>query len=200
MSSLNYDTITASFEKHGFETHVFPSREAARDFFVKTLDKQTIGFGGSVTLQEMGLYEALRDHNAVTWHNKVAAFEVRRLANSSRIYITSANAVTESGEIVNIDGTGNRVAMTAFGPDCCYFVVGRNKITSNLEAALHRAKHVAAPKNAQRLGAKTPCAVKGDRCYDCSSPGRICRVTAITERVPMGMKCVMVFVDEDLGY
>lgn len=197
---MNYDVIRKNFEKHGFETLLFGSGAEARDFFVSTLDKQTIGFGGSVTLEQLGLYEALRDHNAVSWHNKVPAFEVRRLANQSRIYITSVNAIAETGEIVNIDGTGNRVAMTAFGPECCYYVVGKNKITPNVEAAIHRSKNVAAPKNAQRVGVKTPCAVKGDRCYDCSSPDRICRVTVITERPPMGMKQVIVFVDEDLGY
>lgn len=197
---MDYDAIRKAFEKHGFETLLFSSKEDARVYFVETLSKQTIGFGGSVTLEEMGLYEALRDSNAVTWHNKVAAFGVRRLANQSSIYITSANAVTETGEIVNIDGTGNRVAMTAFGPECCYFVIGKNKIMPDLDAAVQRAKNVAAPKNARRVGVKTPCAVKGDRCYDCNSPDRICRVTVITDRVPMGMRQVIVFVDEDLGY
>lgn len=197
---MNYDAIRKNFEKHGFETLLFPSKEEARDYFVKNLDKQTVGFGGSVTLQEMGLYEALQGHNAVVWHNKVAAFDVRRLANQSNVYITSANAVTETGEIINIDGTGNRVAMTAFGPECCYFVVGRNKVAPSIEAAFYRAKNVAAPKNAQRVGVKTPCAVKGDRCYNCNSPDRICRVTVMTDRPPMGMKQVIVFIDEDLGY
>lgn len=152
---MDYSRITTSFEKHGFMTHIFSTKEDARDFFVRELDKQTIGFGGSVTLEEMQLYEALRDHNAVSWHNKVSAFDVRRLANCSRIYITSANAVTESGEIVNIDATGNRVAMTAFGPD---------------------------------------------RCYNCQGDERICRVVTILERAPRSMECVMVFVDEELGY
>lgn len=197
---MNYDDIRKNFAKHGFETFLFSTTKEARDFFVETLDKQTIGFGGSVTLQEMGLYEALRDHNAVTWHNKVSARDVRRLANQSSIYITSANAVTETGEMVNIDGTGNRVAMTAFGPVCCYFVVGKNKITPTIDAAIQRAKNIAAPKNAQRVGVKTPCALKGDRCYDCNSPDRICRVTVIIDRVPMGMRQVVVFIDEELGY
>lgn len=197
---MHYDAIRRNCEARGFETLLFATGEAARDYFIATLQGQTIGFGGSVTLEQLGLYDALRDSNAVTWHNRVAAFDVRRLANQSRIYITSVNAIAETGEVVNIDGTGNRVAMTAFGPDCCYFVIGRNKIAPDLAAALHRSKNVAAPKNAQRVGARTPCAVKADRCYDCSSPGRICRVTAIIERPPMGMRHVMAFVDEDLGY
>lgn len=197
---MDYTKIRENFEKHGFTTQLFADRKEAVAYLVKTLDKQTIGLGGSVTLQEMGLYEALSENNAVVWHNKIAAFEVRRLANCARVYITSANAVSETGEIVNIDGTGNRVAMTAFGPDICYFVVGKNKIAATLADALHRSQNVAAPRNAQRLKMKTPCAAKGDKCYDCNSPERVCRVTTVHSRVPMSMRCEVIFIDEELGY
>lgn len=197
---MDYTTILRNFEKHGFATQLFARKEEVNAYLVDKLKAQTIGFGGSVTLKELGLYEALRETNAVVWHNKVAAFEVRRLANCAEVYVTSANAVTESGEIVNIDGTGNRVAMTAFGPKVCYYIVGKNKITPTLEAALHRARNVAAPPNAGRVGVKTPCAARGDKCYDCNSPQRICRVTVIVERPPMGMECEVIFVDEDLGF
>lgn len=148
----------------------------------------------------MGLFEALQQNNAVVWHNKVPGVQVRKLANCAGIYITSANAVTETGAIVNIDGTGNRVAMMAFGPELCYYVVGRNKITADIGDAYARCKNVAAPLNARRVGAKTPCAVKGDKCYDCNSPNRICRVISVIERVPLGMKCEVIFVDENLGF
>lgn len=197
---MDYSPIRKNFEKHGFSTQLFPDREKTVAYLCKTLDKQTIGFGGSVTLKEMGLYEALAENNAVVWHNRIAAFEVRRLANSARVYIPSANAVSETGEIVNIDGTGNRVAMTAFGPETCYFVVGKNKIVPSLADAMDRCRNVAAPRNAQRLNAKTPCARNGDKCYDCDSPDRICAVTVIHSRVPRGMRCEIIFVDEELGY
>ncbi|MCC8180002.1 MAG: lactate utilization protein [Planctomycetes bacterium] len=192
--------IRENFHKHGFASQFFSTKEEAVAYLVNTLDKKTIGFGGSVTLKEMGLYEALSEKNAVVWHNRIPDFEVRRLANYARVYITSANAVTESGEIVNIDGTGNRIAMTAFGPDVCYFVVGRNKLVPTLADALNRSQNIAAPPNARRVGAKTPCAVKGDKCYDCNSPERICRMTIIHHRAPLGMKCEVIFIDEDLGY
>ncbi len=197
---MDYAAIRKNFEKHGFTTQLFQRKEEVNEYLAGKLNAQTIGFGGSVTLKELGLYEALRETNAVVWHNKVAAFEVRRLANCAEVYITSANAVTESGEIVNVDGTGNRVAMTAFGPKICYYFVGRIKNTPKREAAMHRARNVAAPPNAGRVGVKTPCAVKGDKCYDCNSPQRICRVTVIVERPPMGMECEIIFVDEDLGF
>lgn len=197
---MDYTKIRGNFEKHGFSTQLFPNKEEATAYLAGTLDKRTIGFGGSVTLKEMGLYEALSDHNAVVWHNRIAAFEVRRLANNANVYITSANAVSETGEIVNIDGTGNRIAMTAFGPEICYFVVGRNKIASTLADAIHRARNIAAPLNAQRLKQKTPCAVKADKCYDCNSPERVCGMTMIHHLAPRGMRCEIIFIDEDLGY
>ena len=111
-------------------------------------------------MKEMGLFEALQQKNVVVWHNKIPGRSVRKLANSADIYISSANAVTETGELVNIDGTGNRVAMTAFGPQSCYYIIGRNKITANISDAYSRCKNVAVPLNARRLGAKTPCVVK----------------------------------------
>lgn len=181
---MDFTGIQKNFENHGFATQAFATRQEARAYFVHVLDGQSIGFGGSVTLRELGLFEALSEHNAVAWHNRVNTFDVRRMANTARVYITSANAVSETGEIVNIDGTGNRVAMTAFGPDVCYYVVGKNKITPDLATALHRSKNVAAPLNAKRLGVKTPCAEKGDKCYDCNNPARICRITTITDRAP----------------
>ena len=197
---MEYTVIRKNFEKHGFSTQLFPTKEEARDYLVDTLKNQTIGFGGSVTLLEMGLFGALQQNNAVVWHNKVPSRDVRHLANCANIYITSANAVSEAGQIVNIDGTGNRVAMTAFGPQTCYYVVGKNKITSNLEEAVYRCRNVAAPQNARRINAKTPCAKNADKCYDCSSPERICRITAVIDRAPMGMKCEIIFVDEALGF
>jgi L-lactate utilization protein LutB len=197
---MEYLQIRSNFERHGFTSQVFATKADACNYLDETLQNQTIGFGGSETLREMGLFDVLQQKNAVIWHNKVPGLAVRKLANCADTYITSANAVTETGEIVNIDGTGNRVAMTAFGPQTCYYVVGRNKITANISDAYSRCKNVAAPLNARRLGAKTPCAAKGDKCYDCDSPNRICRIISIIERAPLGMKCEIVFVDQDLGF
>ena len=110
-------------------------------------------------------------------------------------------ALAETGELINIDGTGNRVASTLFGHRRVYFVVGVNKIAPDYDAALWRARNIASPKNAQRLGRKTPCAVKGDRCYNCSSPERICRgLTVLWE--PMGGAEVteVLLINQELGY
>lgn len=196
---MDYQAIRQNFENHGFTTQFFPTKEDATDYFAQKLQRSTIGFGGSITLSEMGLYEALQKKNVVVWHNKVQSRDVRRLANLTSIYITSANAVSETGEIVNIDGTGNRVAMTAFGPRACYYVVGKNKIMPTLADALYRAKNVAGPKNAQRHRAKTPCARAGDKCYNCNTPERVCRMTIVMDRAPFGMESEIVFIDQDLG-
>ncbi len=196
---MDYEIMRTNFESHGFVTEFFNTKEEAVAFFKQELQLRTIGFGGSATLKEIGLYEVLSENNAVVWHNKIPARDVRRLANCASIYITSANAVTQTGELVNIDATGNRVSMMSFGPETCYYVVGKNKITESLQDAYTRCKNVAAPKNAQRLKVKTPCAQKGDKCYNCNSPERICRVTTIIERPPNGMKNIIVFIDENLG-
>ena len=122
-------------------------------------------------------------------------------AAASSVYLTSVNGLAETGELINIDGTGNRVASTIFGHEEVYFLVGSNKIAPDYDAALWRARNVASPKNAQRLGKKTPCAVRGDKCYDCKSPERICRALAVLWEKPTGIgRAEVVLIDEPLGY
>ena len=128
--------------------------------------------------------------------------EAQTSAARAPVYITSANALAETGEIINIDGVGNRAASTLYGHQKLYFVVGRNKLAPTYEEALWRARNIAAPKNAQRLGRKTPCAIKGDRCYDCKSPERICRGLVVLWEPMMGMEQTteVLLVDEELGF
>ncbi|MCM1511909.1 MAG: lactate utilization protein [Oxalobacter formigenes] len=196
---MDYTAIRNNLENYGFSTQLFSTGEEAKDYLAATLRQQTIGFGGSVSLNEIGLFEALSQKNIVVWHNRVLSDEVRRLANQCGIYITSVNAIAETGQIVNIDKTGNRIAMMAFGPKTCYYIVGKNKITPTLADALHRAKNIAAPKNARRLRAKTPCARNADQCYNCNTPDRVCHMTMIMERPPYGMKAEIIFIDQNLG-
>ena len=150
-----------------------------------------------MTIQAMGLSERLSKHNEVIWHWEGG--ELRR-AMLADVYLTSVNGLAETGEIVNIDGNCNRVAASMFGPKRVYYVVGINKIAPDFEKALWRARNVAAPKNAQRLGKKTPCAVKADRCYDCKSPERICRGLSVLWRKPTGFEqAEVVLIEEELG-
>ena len=169
----------------------------AADYLDAQIDGATVGIGGSMTIQAMGLSERLSKHNEVIWHWEGG--ELRR-AMLADVYLTSVNGLAETGEIVNIDGNCNRVAASMFGPKRVYYVVGINKIAPDFEKALWRARNVAAPKNAQRLGKKTPCAVKADRCYDCKSPERICRGLSVLWRKPTGFEqAEVVLIEEELG-
>lgn len=187
-----------SLEALGYTVKVFATKEAAADYLDGAIDQTTVGFGGSVTTQELGLYDRLAAHNETHWH-WVGGLGEREAAQTARVYITSANGLAQTGEIVNIDGAGNRVSATLYGHEKVYFVIGRNKVAPTYEEALWRARNIAAPKNAARLGKKTPCAVKGDRCYNCKSPDRICRGLVVLWGPMMGFDTEIVLVDEDLG-
>ena len=126
--------------------------------------------------------------------------QCRQLANAAQIYLSSVNGLAMSGEIVNIDGRCNRVASIVYGHEKVYLIAGGNKIEADMERALHRARNIAAPRNAQRLGVQTPCAVKGERCFDCSSPQRICKGLSILWEAPIGSAVEVVLIREDLGY
>ncbi len=197
---IQWDTLQESMKKHGIDCTVFATRDAAVDYLNRVIDGETVGFGGSVTLQELGLFDTLKTHNQVIWHWQDPSGTAAE-ATAAPVYLSSLNGVAETGELINIDGSGNRVSATSFGPKRIYYIVGRNKVAPDLEQALWRARNIAAPKNAQRLGVKTPCAVKGDRCYDCNAPQRICRELLVTWRKPTTIeKMEVVLIDEDLGY
>ncbi len=199
-----FDTVSQNLEKRGFAVSCFATAAEAADYLNREIDGRTVAFGGSMTLQEMGLYESLSGHNDVSWHAKAATpeerIELQHRAMDTELYISSVNGLAETGEIVNIDGTCNRVSSTLFGHEKVYFVVGKNKIAPDYDSALYRARNIASPKNAQRLGRKTPCAVKADHCYDCDSPDRICCGLVVFWRKPMGAGAEVVLIDEDLGF
>lgn len=190
----------------GYEVFVFDKKEQAAAYLNQQIDGKTVGFGGSQTLEEMGLYEQLVAHNTVYWHARIPEgmtdHQMRMLERGTQVYVSSVNGLSEQGEIVNIDGNGNRVADIQYGHEHVYLVIGINKLAPSFEQALWRARNIAAPKNAQRLGCKTPCAVKGDRCYDCDAPGRICRGLSVLWRKPSasGTPYTVLLVGENLGY
>ena len=153
---------------------------------------------------DMNLFEMLSDHNVVYWHDEkpedMTVMETRTAATRAEVYISSVNGISEAGEIVNIDNTGNRVAAISYGPSKIYLVIGTNKIASDLERAIYRARNIASPLNAKRLNRKTPCAVKGDKCYDCNSPERICRNLSILWSKPTGADYEVILIKEELGF
>ncbi len=198
----DFSRVKQNLEARGFRVSVFAAAAEAADYLDSAIDNTSVGFGGSVTLEQMGLYERLERHDRVNWHWRptVDGADARQAAMTAEHYITSVNGLAETGELINIDGTGNRVASTLYGHKKVWFVVGRNKLAPTYEEALWRARNIAAPKNAQRLGRKTPCAVKADHCYDCKSPERICRGLVVLWEAIGSMEMEVVLVDEALGY
>ena len=201
---MDFTTAKKNLEARGFTVSTFASAKEAADYLNAQIDHSSVSFGGSMTLSQMGLFESLSAHNTMYSHWNVPegmdASEVLKNASTCEHYLLSANGLAETGEIINIDGTGNRVSSMLFGHKKVWFIVGSNKLAPSYDEALWRARNIAAPKNAQRLGVKTPCAVKGDRCYDCKSPQRICRGLVVLWEAVKGCETEVVLVDEALGY
>ena len=199
---MNLETAVKNLTAHGFSVRVFRTAQDAANAISQELSDKTVGFGGSVTLEQMQLFETLQKNNTVYWHWKQTPAQALENARSAQVYLTSANAVSETGEIVNIDGTGNRVASMLYGHEALYIVVGVNKLAPDLASAMDRARSIAAPLNARRLQRKTPCALAEPmRCHDCNSPERICRGVVTLAR-PMGGigQTHVILVEESLGY
>ena len=198
---MKTDKMQKKFEKHGFSFKYFKTAEKAAEYLTKEIQGTTVGIGGCMTAEQMKLDEKLSVNNQVFWHWKNPGRETVLAANAAKVYITSANALSEKGEIVNIDGTGNRLAATLYGPERVYVVCGINKVEPSRSAAVKRARNVAAPLNARRLGAKTPCAKGTMKCHNCSSPERICHALLLTERKPNGVgQMEIVLIGQELGY
>ena len=198
-----FEQVKQKLEANGFSVSVFATGEEAAAYLNREIDGVTVGMGGSVTLGQLGLKESLSAHNTLFSHGFTPGdpTQVQRLAAAADVYLLSANGLAEdTGEIINIDGTGNRAASSLYGHKKVYFVIGKNKLAPDFHSALHRARNVAAPKNAQRLGRKTPCALKGDRCYDCDSPERICRGLVVHYKKMNSMEMEIVLIDQELGY
>jgi hypothetical protein len=147
------------------------------------------------TLQKQG--KSILDHWAVS--NPEEALRVKRAQLTCDVFLSGANAITETGQIVNMDGGGNRVAALAFGPGKVIIVAGVNKIVPDIETAHRRIREVAAPMNAYRLGFETPCAKSGV-CIDCNTPHRICNALLVLYHKPLFSEVSVVLIGESLGY
>ena len=189
-------------EQKGYAVTVFDNAEQVKEYVLNSVaPEQSVGIGGSVTVQQLGLDKALAEKGCpVYWHWTAEDKEGAQIAAATAdVYLVSANAITKKGQIINIDGHGNRVAATIHGPGKVIFIVGKNKIAADYDAAMERISTVACPSNARRLGLSTPCAVTG-KCADCSSPQRRCNATVVFDRAPSGHPFEILLVNEDLGY
>ena len=186
-----FDKTIAALRRRGYEAvAVATAEEAKAEVLKEAASANSVGWGGSETLKEIGVRQAL----------EASGKEIRDHQTQMDLFLLSANAMTEDGIIVNIDGTGNRVAASIFGPKRVVYVVGRNKLVpGGVVEAVARAKKCACPPNCRRLAKKTPCAEIG-ACADCDSPDRICKVTAVFDRCPSHTSTNVILVDAALGY
>lgn len=179
--------------------------EAVEQVMKLIADGSTVTWGGSMTVRDLGIPQALKTRPAVTVLDRdeaptrEEAQQIYLKAFTADVYLTSANAISEDGVIVNIDGNGNRVAAITWGPKQVIFVVGMNKVAPTVEAALARARGTASPINAQRFDIKTPCQTDGC-CHDCNSPESICSYVHFLRNSRNGERHIVVLVGENLGY
>lgn len=187
--------------KNGFKFKVFNNRlEAKKELLSKIEKDNSIGIGGSITVEEVDIYDDLKENgNKVYWHWRQDVPDATLKAIDADIYITSTNALTMDGKLVNMDGNGNRVASMIYGHKDVYIILGKNKICKDYDEAMERIRNVAAPMNAKRLKLDTPCVHTG-KCSDCDSPQRICKAEVILHKNPNSTNISIYLIDEELGY
>lgn len=198
-------TIIKNLEKRQMEGHYCPDRASAVKLALELMPEgSSISWGGSMTLSEMGLLETLRDssYQLIDRDTAKSADEKRKMAGEiccSDFFLMSTNAITLDGELVNMDGRGNRVSFLIFGPQYVLVFAGMNKIAADLDSGILRTRNTASPANTVRLNKQTPCAVTG-RCGDCYSADSICSQLVITRRSAVKNRIKVILVGEELGY
>lgn len=205
-TSIVVATTVEALKKHGFGAEFFTTRDdAVRYIMDQAADCQTVGIAGTHTARALGIVPLLEkagkkvyDH----WQLTIGTpeeLECRKMQSQADMFISSTNALTMTGEIVNREGAGNRTNAMSFGPRKTIVVAGTNKIVPNIDAAIARIDHIAGPIRAMSLQRKTPCTKTG-HCMDCDSPQRICRITSIIHRQPIFSNISVAILDEALGY
>lgn len=191
---------------NGFRAmYVADPARAAEVILAMIPEQARVGVGGSLAVRQLGLVESLQERGTPVVHHWLPDLTVadnlriRREELTADVFLTGTNAVTLAGELVNVDGVGNRLAAMMFGPGQVIVVAGANKVVRTVEEGLARIRDVAAPLNAIRYKARTPCATLG-YCTDCDSPDRICRATLVLNRRPMLTEVTVVLVGAELGY
>ncbi len=197
---------TAALEKNGYTVICVDKKEDVIGAITPLLPKGcTVAVGGSMSLFEAGVIDYLRSADCTFLDRYAAGItpegvkEVFKNSMVADVYISSTNALTEDGKLVNVDGNGNRVAAMIYGPDSVIVVVGCNKIAKNVDDAMRRIEEVASPANTTRLSCKTPC-VEFGRCVDCKGDTRICNHYTISGRLTNKGRVKVVLVAEELGY
>lgn len=208
--AVDLEKTIRSLEDRLYRVSVFDSAKEAADYLDAEIDGKSVGFGDSRTLIDMGLFERLSAHNTVYDPNQSVDndgfLEIAVKTLTTEVFLTSVNGMAETGEMINIDGTGNRVAGSLFGHDRVYFVVGTNKIEPDAERAMRRARNIAGPTNSLKYGLPTPCVAHyretGEKkCFDCRTPERICNgVVTYLRRMNDIEHVEVVLIKEEMGF
>ena len=194
-------TVIKGLQSRNMTGYYAEDREAALKQALKLIEENsTISMGGCMSAHEIGLVQALQEGNyQYLDRSKMEPREGLLAAYDSDVFLSSANAMTSDGILVNIDGNSNRVSCIAQGPKKVIFIVGMNKVCDDLDSAMKRARNVAAPINAQRFEVKTPCKETG-KCFDCKSPDTICCQFLITRYPRHTGRIHVILVNDNLGF
>ena len=196
--------LVQNLQKRHFEAYYCDDRASALQKALELIpDGVSVGWGGAMSAQQIGLMEALAGRNVTLLdRDRVASAQERgalmKRCLTADVFLTGANALSLDGQMVNIDGNGNRVAAIVYGPDSVIAVVGMNKVCDTLEQAVQRSRSVAAPANSQRFDIATPCKATGS-CHDCTSPDCICNQLLITRHCRPAGRIKFILVGEELG-
>ena len=196
---MNFDRAEQALTRARFHCHRFATGQDAAQWLAAECSGKTVGIGGSMTAKAMKLEELLPRTSTVYWHWLTPGPETLANAATAQVYLTSVNALAETGELINIDGNGNRVAALCFGPRRVIVVAGMNKVVGTLDDAIARARHIAAPANLQRFDVKTPCSTTGC-CADCHGEECICNQILITRNCRPAGRIHVILVGEELGF
>lgn len=198
--------VVEALQKNNFTASYVNTRKEALDKLAAIIPGDaTVGIGGSWTIKEIGIDTLLEERgNTVFNHNKPGlspeeSLALRHKQMSCDVFLTSTNALTLKGELVNVDGSGNRVAAMIFGPKKVIVVTGVNKLVTDIDTAMDRIELFAAPINNKRLNRPNPCTVTGE-CMDCQGPTRICNVTTVMHKKPAGADVEVIIIGEELGF
>lgn len=197
--------VVEALKKNRFDAIYIPTKEAAREKILEMINPEaSIGIGGSVTTRELQVLDELSKRGNIIFNHSVPNLSseeklpIRRKQLTADFFLTSTNAVTMDGKLVNVDGTGNRVAAMIFGPKKVIITAGINKVAKDLDSALERIEMEAAPLNNKRLNLPNPCTISGS-CEDCQGKTRICNVFTIMKKKPSQTDITVIIVGEDLG-
>ena len=199
------ETLIKNLDKRGMEAYYVDNKDDDLKMALRFVTPgSSVSWGGSMSINEIGLIPALKAWDCTVLDRTVPKTEEEKKEFFGKVavcdyYFMSTNAITMDGELVNIDGTGNRVASLIFGPSNVVIIACMNKVADNLESAVDRARNTAAPMNTIRLDRKTPCTQVG-RCMDCMSPDCICNQFVVTRRSTPAGRIKIILVGEELGY